>query len=74
MRIPTDCPECEWAEMKWWEKAKAIAFPKPISFDPGSLIRVAMGIPGKSWYEKHRENWEIGGKEIELQRMLRHVK
>lgn len=63
-----------------WERLKAKANAMWWGVDTAQII--GDGISGfmrangfgKSWYEKHAEEFERTGNAIELERMLRHVK
>lgn len=83
--METQCESCREAEMPRWklyaEKARKRIFGLThaeqidrVGKAFASTTRALAGIPVKSWYEKHKEAFEETGEQIELERMLRHVK
>ena len=45
-----------------------------MNFGTSSMLSVMMGGKAKTWYDRHKEEFEKTGDELELERMLRHVK
>jgi hypothetical protein len=73
----TACPDCWRAEQPaWLRNARMImGLTRPSrSFFDSAVLLAAMGVRPKTWYQRHREDWErLGGQPVHLERMLRHV-
>jgi len=73
----TDCPVCWRAEASWKDRLIKAALDRldpPSPFQGiGAMLAAAMGVPGATWYERHRDAYAETGDPAELTRMLRHV-
>lgn len=73
----TDCPVCYRAEATRWEKILD-RFDRPSGavaaiVSAATTYRILLGVPERSWYDTHREDYARTGDERDLRRMLRHV-
>lgn len=77
----TLCPRCRNAEMDALERLidAVLAYlfrptqAQQIISSAAATWSAALGTPQKSWYHRHREDYERTGYTIELDRMMRHI-